>query len=188
MTSKLHLACDGRGGRLSVVLSPGQRHESIQLEAVLDAICVKRPGGVGRPSKHPTRLIADRGYNYLSCRLLLRRRGIRHTIPERRDQREHRAVRPPRGTRCDSERLLDLRQGAYALGGELQRQQGQARRLHRSTAVRASLALRDRGLRRLPGLGEHAHLPELGQLHGQSAAAPYHLSSLPNAWPRGSSA
>jgi transposase len=39
------------------------------------------------------RLIADRGYSYLSCRLLLRRRGIRHTIPERRDQREHRAGR-----------------------------------------------------------------------------------------------
>ena len=29
------------------------------------------------------RLIAARGYSYLSCRLLLRRRGIRHTIPER---------------------------------------------------------------------------------------------------------
>ena len=40
------------------------------------------------------RLIADRGYSYLSWRLLLRRRGIRHTIPERRDQREHRAGRP----------------------------------------------------------------------------------------------
>jgi transposase len=38
---------------------------------------------------------ADRGqgYGYLSCRLLLRRRGIRQTIPERRDQREHRAGR-----------------------------------------------------------------------------------------------
>ena len=40
------------------------------------------------------RLIADRGYSYLGRRLLLRRRGIRHTIPERRDQREHRAGRP----------------------------------------------------------------------------------------------
>jgi transposase len=39
------------------------------------------------------RLIADRGYSCLSCRQLLRRRGIRHTIPERRDQREHCAGR-----------------------------------------------------------------------------------------------
>ena len=94
MTTKLHLACDGRGRPLSVVLTTSQRHESTQLEAVLDAICVKRPGGVGRPSKRPTRLIADRDYSYLSCRLLLRRRGIRHTIPERRDQHEHRAGCP----------------------------------------------------------------------------------------------
>src|SRR5215213_3865984 len=94
MTTKLHLACDGRGRPLSVVLTPIQRHERTQLEAVPDAICVERPGGVGRPSKRPTRLIADRGYSYLSCRLLLRRRGIRHTIPERRDQREHRSGRP----------------------------------------------------------------------------------------------
>ena len=55
---------------------------------------MKRPGGVGWPSKRPKRLIADRGYRYLSCRLLLRRRGIRHTIPERRDQREHPAGSP----------------------------------------------------------------------------------------------
>ena len=75
-------------------MTPGQCRESTQLEAVLDAISVKRPGGVGRPSKRPTLLIADRGYSYLSCRLLLRRRGIRHTIPERHVQREHRAGRP----------------------------------------------------------------------------------------------
>ncbi len=94
MTTKLHLACDGRGRPLSVVVTPAQRHESTQLEAVHDAIRVKRPGGAGRPSKRPEQLIADRGYSYPSCRLLLRRRGIRHTIPERRDQREHRAGRP----------------------------------------------------------------------------------------------
>ena len=79
-----------------MVVTPGQRHESTQLEAVLDAICVKVPGGVGRPRKRPTWLIADRGYSYPCCRLLLRRRGIRHTIPERRDQCEYRAGRPGR--------------------------------------------------------------------------------------------
>ena len=40
-------------------------------------------------------MLADRGYSFPSCRLLLRRRGIRHTIPERSDQRERRAGRPP---------------------------------------------------------------------------------------------
>jgi transposase len=94
LTTKLHLACDGSGRPLSVVVTPGQHHESTQLEAVLDAIRVKSPGGAGRPSKGPEQLIADTGYSYPSCRLLLRRCGIRHTIPERRDQRERRAGRP----------------------------------------------------------------------------------------------
>src|ERR671911_2308952 len=48
LTTKLHLACDGRGRPLSVVLTPGQRHDSTQLEAVLESIRVPREG-VGRP-------------------------------------------------------------------------------------------------------------------------------------------
>ena len=49
---------------LGVVLSPGQRHDSTQLEAVVDAISVPRPGGGGRPRKRPDHLIADKGYSY----------------------------------------------------------------------------------------------------------------------------
>ena len=67
----------------------------MQLEAVLDAIRVPRVG-TGRPRKRPERLIADKGYSHPSCRDLLRKRGIRHTIPERRDQRERREGRPGR--------------------------------------------------------------------------------------------
>jgi transposase len=78
------------------VLTPGQRHESTQLEKVLDAVRVPRAGH-GCPRKRPDeRLIADRGYSFPSCRRLLRRRGIRHVIPERRDQRERRRGRPPK--------------------------------------------------------------------------------------------
>jgi transposase len=97
LTSKVHLSCDGKGRPLSVIVTAGQRHESVQLEAVLDAIRVPRlPGAAGRPRKRPEHLIADKGYSYPSCRWLLRGRGIRHTIPERRDQRERRARRPGR--------------------------------------------------------------------------------------------
>ena len=92
----MHLACDGRGRPLSVVVTAGQRHESTQLEKVLDGIRVPRPEGRGRPRKRPDRLIADKGYSFLSCRRLLRRRSVPHTIPERRDQRERRAKRPGR--------------------------------------------------------------------------------------------
>jgi transposase len=63
---------------------------------VLDAIHVKRPGGVGRPRKRPDRLIADKGFSFPDCRRLLRARDIPHVIPERRDQRERRGKRPGR--------------------------------------------------------------------------------------------
>ena len=42
---------------------------------------------------HPGR---DKGYSYPTCRDLLRRRGIPHTIPERSDQRQRREKRPGR--------------------------------------------------------------------------------------------
>jgi len=86
-----------------VVLTPGQRHDSTQLEAVLDAIRVPRPRGRGRPRKRPDRLIADKGYAYARCRTLLRRRGIAHTIPERDDQRARRAGTPGRKPAFDKE-------------------------------------------------------------------------------------
>ncbi len=95
-TTKVHLACDGKGRPLSVVLTPGQRHDSTQLGAVLDAIRVPRRGRRGRPRRRPTRVIADKGYSYPTCRRLLRRRGIKQTIPERHDQRQHRRRRPGR--------------------------------------------------------------------------------------------
>lgn len=103
MTTKLHLACDGKGRPLSVVLTPGQRHDSTQLEPVLDGIRVPRPGGRGRPRKRPDHLIGDKGYSYDRCRQVLRRRGIRHTIPQRTDQRAHRAHRPGRKPAFDRE-------------------------------------------------------------------------------------
>jgi len=96
VTTKLHLACDGKGRPLSIVLTPGQRHDSTQLAAVLDAIRVPRPSGRGRPRKRPDRLIGDKGYSYARCRRLLRQRGIPHIIPELADQRARRATKPGR--------------------------------------------------------------------------------------------
>lgn len=99
-TTKLHLACDGRGRPLAVLLTEGQRHDSTQLEALLDAIRVPRRRG--RPRKRPNQLCLDRGYSYERCRQVLRRRGLRHVIPTRKDQREQRRKkgsaggRPPR--------------------------------------------------------------------------------------------
>jgi transposase len=48
-------------------------------------------------------VIANRGYGFPGCRDLLRRRGFRHTIPERKDQRERRTARPGRRPSFDRE-------------------------------------------------------------------------------------
>jgi transposase len=82
-----------------MLVTAGQRHESTQLGPLLDAIRVPRPGGLGRPRKRPAHLVADRGYSYTTCRRLLRRRGIAHTIPERSDQQAARGRRGARGGR-----------------------------------------------------------------------------------------
>lgn len=74
--------------------------------------CHATPGSLeGHPSPtprrprpitpRPDRLIADNGYRYPRCRRWLRQRQIPHTIPERRDQRAQRAVRPGRPLRFD---------------------------------------------------------------------------------------
>ena len=49
-----------------------------------------RRSGRGRPRKRPDDLYLDKGYSYPECRALLRKRGIRHLIPERHDQRANR--------------------------------------------------------------------------------------------------
>ena len=71
-------------------MTAGQRNKAHELGTLLDGIRVARPGGAGRPRKRPGRLLADRGYAHASCRSPLRRRGVPHVIPERKDQRERR--------------------------------------------------------------------------------------------------
>jgi transposase len=93
-----------------MLVTAGQRHESTQLGSLLDAIRVPRPGGSGRPRKRPTHLVADRGYSYPTCRRLLRRRGLPHTIPQQSDQQAARARLGPRGGRPPKVNTLRYRQ------------------------------------------------------------------------------
>jgi transposase len=97
-TTKLHLAFDGQGRPLSIILTAGQRHDSTQLESTLDGIRVPRRRG--RPRKRPHQVTGDKGYSYPKCRRALRQRGIRHVIPERKDQREQRQQKGPAGGRA----------------------------------------------------------------------------------------
>ena len=92
MSTKLHLRTDGHGRPLVLRVTPGQRHEVTQLQALLAGGAVKRSGpdgrpGRGQPRKRPATLVADKGYSFGSARRLLRRRGIAAVIPSKSDQR-----------------------------------------------------------------------------------------------------
>ncbi|MEV6686673.1 IS5 family transposase [Streptomyces sp. NPDC051130] len=98
LTSKIHLACDGRGRPLAVLLTPGQRHDGVCARPLLERIRVPRTGP-GRPRCRPGHLIADKAYSSRGFRAYLRQRGIGHTIPEKNDQKQHRRNRGRRGGR-----------------------------------------------------------------------------------------
>ncbi|MEV3856951.1 IS5 family transposase [Streptomyces sp. NPDC050095] len=98
LTTKIHLAADGRCRPLSLVLTPGQRADCTQFEAVMDKIRVPRLGA-GRPRRLPDSVGADKAYSNSLIRNYLRRRGIRHVIPEKSDSRTARWRRGSDGGR-----------------------------------------------------------------------------------------
>ncbi|MDT7754062.1 MAG: hypothetical protein QOD96_7724 [Pseudonocardiales bacterium] len=59
LTSKIHLAVDGRGLPMSVILTPGQAGDNPQLLPLLDQVSVGRDGP-GRPRKRPERVLGDK--------------------------------------------------------------------------------------------------------------------------------
>ncbi len=84
-STKIHARAEGQGKPITFVLTPGQRHEAPVLPRLLEQGKVKRPT-VGRPRCRPRRLVGDKGYSARSNRALLRRRGIRITIPHKRNE------------------------------------------------------------------------------------------------------
>ncbi|WP_241200593.1 IS5 family transposase [Streptomyces sp. ADI92-24] len=98
LTSKIHLACDGRGRPLAFVVTGGNSNDCTRFTTVMDAIRVPRIGP-GRPRTRPDHVLGDKGYSSRAIRAWLRRRGIPHTIPERADQAGNRARRGRRGGR-----------------------------------------------------------------------------------------
>ncbi|WP_455755452.1 IS5 family transposase [Streptomyces virginiae] len=97
-TTKLHLSADGRCRPLSLIVTPGQRADCTQFNSVLERIRVPKLGP-GRPRKKPDSVAADKAYSNGPCRESLRRRGIRHTIPEKTDSRAARLRKGSRGGR-----------------------------------------------------------------------------------------
>src|SRR5262245_28907344 len=98
LSTKIHLAVDGRGLPMRVIVTPGQAGDNPQLLPLLDGIRVSRVGP-GRPRVRPDMLIADKAYSHLSTRQALRDRGIRFTCPERTDQIARRSAKGSQGGR-----------------------------------------------------------------------------------------
>ena len=67
------------------MLTAGERHEQVVLEALMDKGAVPRPGR-GRPRLRPDRVAGARGYSSLSARRRLKRRKVEPVIPTRRNQ------------------------------------------------------------------------------------------------------
>ncbi len=85
-STKLHLRAEGNGRPITAVLTGGERHEQIALEALLDKGAVRRQGR-GRPRLRPRRVAGDKAYSSPSARQKLRARRITPVIPTRSNQR-----------------------------------------------------------------------------------------------------
>ena len=98
LTSKIHLVCDGRGRPLATVLTPGNINDTTMLAETIELISVPT-AGPGRHRTRPERVLADKGYPSRANRSYLASRGIKATIPDRDDQKRHRANRGRAGGR-----------------------------------------------------------------------------------------
>ncbi|WP_425588117.1 transposase [Streptomyces prasinosporus] len=74
----MHLACDRHGRPLAILLTSGQRHDSICARPLLEHIHVPR---TGRPRRRPDQIIADKAYSS---------RGSRGGRPPGFDREAHR--------------------------------------------------------------------------------------------------
>jgi transposase len=82
----VQLRAEGDGKPMTSLVTPGQRHEAVVFEPIMEQGAVKRAGR-GRPRLRPARVVTDTGYSSRRNRRYLRRRGIRFTIPRRANER-----------------------------------------------------------------------------------------------------
>lgn len=98
--SKIHLVCERGGALLSVIVTPGERHDSTQFQATLGQVRIKR--SVGRPRFRPKAVAADKAYSTRQIRCWLGDHGIQAVIPLKKDQLKREAQRPGRRIKFDA--------------------------------------------------------------------------------------
>ena len=79
--TKIHLATDGGGLPLNIVLSPGQAHESQFALRLLDGIGVQRQNGSMK--RHGHAVLADKAYSEHILHQELKRKGIKNGLPRK---------------------------------------------------------------------------------------------------------
>jgi transposase len=84
-STKVHVRAEGHGKLMTLVLTPGQRHEAPVFPHLMEQGTVKRAGG-GRPKRRPRRVVGDKGYSSGKIRHYCRQHGIRITIPRKRNE------------------------------------------------------------------------------------------------------
>ena len=109
---------------LSLVLSPGNEHDSKRFVEVLNGIRIGK--GIGRPRSKPVEVLADAAYDNKEIRLYLRRRGIKSNIPG--NNRNHKT--PKRG------RPIRFNRQSYRLRGSVERFFGWLKASFRRLAIR----------------------------------------------------
>lgn len=95
MTTKIHALTNQATDPVIVLLTGGQAGDNPELVPLLKAHELLH----GTARKNHVHLLADKAYSHPSTRKELRRRGIGHTIPERRDQQARRKAKGSAGGR-----------------------------------------------------------------------------------------
>jgi transposase len=129
LTTKVHIAAEGRCRPVSIVVTAGQAGDSPQFQPVLSKIRVRSGrGGPGR--RRPDAVLADKAYSSKGNRSYLRKRNIKTVIPEKADQaaaRKRKGAAGGRPVSFDAE-LYKLRNTAERCFNRLKQWRGVALR------------------------------------------------------------
>jgi transposase len=107
-STKIHFLSDRNGLPLEACLTPGQTHESTQIETVLEQVVMARASG--RMRRRRKRLAAERAYDAQPIRHWLGLRGICPVIPTKRRTGKRKRGRPVTYNRAHYRRRRTIEQ------------------------------------------------------------------------------
>jgi transposase len=81
-STKIHVMCEGGGLPITVLLSPGETHESTMLDPLLSSVNIG--GKPGAPRRRFEVVSGDKGYDGETQRAIVRAHGSMPLIPRRR--------------------------------------------------------------------------------------------------------